>query len=73
MTQQATGPATPGGGLKYSRMPGHWLLARMGCRVLRSGGIELTPQTLDALDIQTIDDVVELNSIGTRIVRRWTT
>ena len=59
MTQQATVPATPGGNLQYSRMPGHWLLARMGKRVLRPGGIELTRQMLDALNIGTSDEVVE--------------
>lgn len=41
-------------------MPGHWLLARMGKRVLRPGGLELTRQMLDALDIRASDDVVEL-------------
>lgn len=40
-------------------MPGHWLLARMGKRVLRPGGLELTRQLLDALDIRASDDVVE--------------
>ena len=29
----------PGEGLDYSRMPGHWLLAQMGKRALRPGGI----------------------------------
>ena len=59
MTQQTTASATPGGNLEYSRMPGHWLLARMGKRVLRPGGIELTQQMLDALDIGGGDEVVE--------------
>ena len=40
-------------------MPGHWLLARMGKRVLRPGGIESTRRMLDALDIRATDDVVE--------------
>ena len=40
-------------------MPGHWLLARMGKRVLRPGGLELTQRMLDALDIRASDDVVE--------------
>lgn len=39
-------------------MPGHWLLARMGKRVLRPG-LELTQRMLDALDIRAGDDVVE--------------
>ncbi|MCY3776869.1 MAG: methyltransferase domain-containing protein [Candidatus Aminicenantes bacterium] len=59
MRPQATVPATLGGGLHYSLMPGYWLLARMGKRVLRPGGIELTRQMLDALDIGASDDVVE--------------
>ena len=41
------------------KMPGHWLLARMGKRVLRPGGLELTRVMLDRLDIQSRDDVVE--------------
>lgn len=49
----------PGEGLDYSRMPGHWLLAQMGKRALRPGGMELTYQMLDALDIGQTDDVVE--------------
>jgi SAM-dependent methyltransferase len=41
------------------KMPGHWLLARMGKRVLRPGGIELTRELLAALAIGSQDDVVE--------------
>jgi SAM-dependent methyltransferase len=41
------------------KMPGHWLLARMGKRVLRPGGLELTRQLLDELAINSQDDVVE--------------
>lgn len=44
---------------ELSRMPGHWLLAQMGKRVLRPGGIELTRQMLEALAISSSDDVVE--------------
>lgn len=40
-------------------MPGHWLLAKMGKRVLRPGGLELTRVLLDRLNIQSRDDVVE--------------
>lgn len=50
----------PGGELSAARMPGHWLLARMGKRVLRPGGLELTRRMLEALDIQPSDAVVEL-------------
>jgi SAM-dependent methyltransferase len=41
------------------KMPGHWLLASMGKRVLRPGGLELTQQLLTALALQERDDVVE--------------
>lgn len=41
------------------KMPGHWLLASMGKRVLRPGGLELTRSLLDALAITAADDVVE--------------
>ncbi len=51
--------ALPGAELDSTKMPGHWLLARMGKRVLRPGGRELTGQMLTALAIQSTDDVVE--------------
>jgi SAM-dependent methyltransferase len=41
-------------------MPGHWLLARMGKRVLRPGGLELTRQLLADLAIGERDGVVEV-------------
>ena len=50
---------TPGEGLKIEKMPGHWVLARLGKRVLRPGGLQLTRSMLDALGIQHTDDVVE--------------
>lgn len=50
----------PGAGLDISKMPGHWLLARMGKRVLRPGGLELTHRMLDGLGIGSADAVVEL-------------
>jgi hypothetical protein len=40
-------------------MPGHWLLARLGKRVLRPGGMELTRRMIAALTIVSADDVVE--------------
>lgn len=49
----------PGAHLDLRRMPGHWLLARMGKRVLRPGGRELTHRLLHALDIGAHDHVVE--------------
>lgn len=59
MTQQDIDPALPGRGLDFERMPGHWLLAQMGKRVLRPGGLELTQQMLEGLEIASDDDVVE--------------
>lgn len=41
------------------KMPGHWLLARMGKRVLRPGGLELTRRLLAELSVSPDDDVVE--------------
>jgi len=40
-------------------LPGHWLLAQMGKRVLRPGGLERTRRMLDALNIVPTDRVVE--------------
>ena len=45
--------------LDTTKMPGHWLLARLGKRVLRPGGRELTRQMLNRLSIKSSDDVVE--------------
>lgn len=59
MAQEANQPALPGQGLDDNKMPGHWLLAQMGKRVLRPGGLELTQQMLAALNVQSSDDVVE--------------
>lgn len=50
----------PGATLEIAKMPGHWLLARMGKRVLRPGGLELTCHMLDTLRIGAEDRVVEL-------------
>lgn len=41
------------------KMAGHWLLARMGKRVLRPGGLEMTRRLLASLAISPDDDVVE--------------
>ena len=49
----------PGNDLKTEKMPGHWVLARLGKRVLRPGGMGLTRAMLKALSINTSDDVVE--------------
>ncbi|MCO6495540.1 MAG: methyltransferase domain-containing protein [Bacteroidetes bacterium] len=43
----------------YSRAQGHWILAKMGKRVLRPGGKELTQKLVNGLDIKHEDDIVE--------------
>jgi len=52
-------PVGPGSGMKTAKMPGHWVLARLGKRVLRPGGMELTRRMLAALRIGRNDKVVE--------------
>lgn len=53
-------PETPRSPLDNAhKMPGHWLLASLGKRVLRPGGLELTRVMLDGLEIQSRDSVVE--------------
>ena len=59
MERRPADPAAPGQGLAPERMPGHWLLAQMGKRVLRPGGAALTRRMLAGLDIGPADDVVE--------------
>lgn len=49
----------PGASLSQRNMPGHWVLAQLGKRVLRPGGMELTRRMLAALTIVSADDVVE--------------
>ncbi|MCG8406192.1 MAG: class I SAM-dependent methyltransferase [Phycisphaerales bacterium] len=44
---------------RTAKMPGHWLLARLGKKVLRPGGMELTRKLIDALGIGAADDVIE--------------
>ena len=50
---------TLGEHLEVSRMPIYMLFARIGKRVLRPGGIELTQKMLELLAIQPHDQVVE--------------
>lgn len=52
-------PELPGEGQAAAKMQGHWVLARVGKRVLRPGGIELTQKMIDALAIGPGDNVVE--------------
>jgi len=51
--------AHPWDNLNRQTMPGYWLLASLGKRVLRPGGIQLTQRMLDCLNITSDDSVVE--------------
>ena len=59
---KTTGPSEgiPGADLKTHKMPGHWLLARLGKRVLRPGGLAMTTNLLNELKLTSKDDIVEL-------------
>jgi SAM-dependent methyltransferase len=50
---------TPRHCASMDKMPGHWLLAKMGKRVLRPGGLEMTGRLLNDLAIGPNDAVVE--------------
>jgi hypothetical protein len=43
---------------KIEKMSGHWLLAKLGKKVLRPGGVTLTQKMLSMLNITSNDDVV---------------
>jgi SAM-dependent methyltransferase len=43
----------------FEKAQGHWILARMGKRVLRPGGKELTLKLVKSLNISSADDIVE--------------
>ena len=45
--------------LDVAKMPMYMLLARLGKRTLRPGGMELTRQIVERLDVQRSDEVVE--------------
>lgn len=57
----AADPAAPrlGGDVALARMPAHWMLGRLGKKVMRPGGLQLSLRMIDALDIQPDDDVVD--------------
>jgi hypothetical protein len=61
MTAKRSSQSTdlPGSELNAEKMPGHWILAQMGKRVLRPGGLGLTRALLDGLAIGEDDEVVE--------------
>jgi SAM-dependent methyltransferase len=49
----------PAAHLDTNKQPGHWLLANLGKRVLRPGGLEVTRQLIANLRPASEDDVVE--------------
>lgn len=59
MTGHTITTVLPGEGCNPAKMPGHWILARLGKRVLRPGGMEMTRQMLHALGITDSDHVIE--------------
>lgn len=61
----------PGEHLDATKAPGHWLLSRLGKRVLRPGGLDLTRCMLEGLSIRPDDDVVEFGS-GLGVTARLT-
>lgn len=50
----------PGARLDAATMPAHWLLARLGKKVMRPGGLPVTKTMLAGLGIGPDDDVVDL-------------
>lgn len=44
----------------YEKLPGHWVLAKLGKKVLRPGGIVLTHWMLSQLNITSHDEVLEM-------------
>jgi hypothetical protein len=55
----AQSPDLPGSELDVAKMPGHWLLAHLGKRVQRPGGLKLTRALVDELAAEPADEVVE--------------
>jgi len=43
----------------FNKAPGHWILAKMGKKVLRPGGKELTLKLISHLDISQNDKIAE--------------
>jgi len=52
-------PAALGAHLDVRKMPAHWLMARLGKRVLRPGGLAITRWLLDHASVGAQDDVIE--------------
>jgi SAM-dependent methyltransferase len=72
--KQPTSPAAaltvPGEHLNPATMPAHWLLARLGKKVMRPGGSALSDVLLSGLAIGPGDDVVDLAPALGDTVRR---
>ncbi|TAM71072.1 MAG: hypothetical protein EPN48_02375 [Microbacteriaceae bacterium] len=49
-----------GEGVPLARMPAHWMLGRLGKKVMRPGGLTPSLHMLDALQIGPEDDVVDM-------------
>jgi hypothetical protein len=49
-----------GEGVPLARMPAHWMLARLGKKIMRPGGLTPSLHMLDALQIGPADDVVDM-------------
>lgn len=63
MSTELSDPATApllGEGVPLAQMPAHWMLARLGKKVMRPGGLTPSLHMLDALKIGQDDDVVDL-------------
>ncbi len=73
-TTMPTVGSEPGAGPGVDRMPAHWLMASLGKRVLRPGGVSTTRWLLQASAIHDRDDVLEiapgLGATAREILRR---
>jgi SAM-dependent methyltransferase len=59
LSMQPMQPIRPAAHVDPSKQMGHWLLASLGKRVLRPGGLDLTRQFIRRLNPNSFDDVVE--------------
>lgn len=49
-----------GGSVPLAKMPAHWMLGRLGKKVMRPGGLAPSLRMLDALAITSEDDVIDM-------------
>lgn len=61
-TADTTGTLAPrlGEGVPLAKMPAHWMLARLGKKVMRPGGLTLSLRMVDELGITPDDDVIDM-------------